>query len=105
MITSVASSAGPPSATAVMLTEMNAAEAPMSSTCPPPNRPKRNACSTVVSPETATVANTAHEAYDSLAPAARITTAGISMMAAILSMASCSPTPMASSAGGRSSGW
>ena len=62
MITSVASSAGPPSATAVMLTEMNAVEAPMSNTCPPPNRPKRNACSTVVAPDTATVANTAHDA-------------------------------------------
>ena len=102
--TSVASNAAPPSATAVMLTEMNAAEAPISSTCPPPSRPQRNACSTVVRPDTATVANTAQVTYASLAPAARITTVGISMMAAMLSTASCSPTPTARPTGGRSSG-
>ena len=105
MTTSVASSAGPPSATAVMLTEMKAAEAPMSSTCPPPKRPRRSACSMVVRPDTATVANTAQATKTSSWPAARITTVGISMMAARLSTASCSPTPMTSVAGGRSSGW
>ena len=105
MTTSVARSAGPPSATAVMLTEMKAADAPISSTCPPPNRPRRNACSTVVRPDTATVANTAHDTNASLSPAARITTVGISMIAARLRAASCRPRPMASAGGGRSSGW
>ena len=105
MTTSVASSAAPPSVTAVMLTEMKAAEAPISSTWPPPNRLRRNACRMVVRPDTATVANTAQATYASLWPAARITTVGISMIAARLRAASCSPSPTASASGGRSSGW
>ena len=58
--TRIASSAGPPFATAVMPTPMNAAELPMTSTWPPPILPNRVAWSAVVTPLIATAANTAH---------------------------------------------
>ena len=61
MITRVASSAGPLLATAAMQTVIKAPEVPMTSTCPVPIRPMRNACSTVVVPQTATEASTAHD--------------------------------------------
>ena len=61
MMTSVASKAGPPAATALMQTAMKAPEAPMMSTWPEPIRPVRSDCSAVVRPQIATVPNTAHE--------------------------------------------
>ena len=59
--TSVASIAGPPSASAVMQTAMNAPEVPISRTYPAPIRPNRTACRMVVAPLIRTAANTADE--------------------------------------------
>ena len=60
MTTRVASIAGPPFSTAVMLTPMNAAELPITSMWPPPILPNRKAWSAVAMPLIATAANTAH---------------------------------------------
>ena len=57
----VASSAGPPSASAVTHTAMNAPEVPMRRMYPAPTRPTRTAWSTVVSPLTARAAKTAQD--------------------------------------------
>ena len=57
--TRVASMAGPPSASAVTDTAINAPEVPMSRGYPAPKRPTRTACNTVVSPLTASAVNTA----------------------------------------------
>ena len=75
---SVASSAGPPSVSAVTQTAMNAPDVPMMSTCPAPNRPTRTACRMVLIPLTTTAMKIAHDKYVSLCPAARITMAGVS---------------------------
>ncbi|MCE2455950.1 MAG: hypothetical protein J4G12_09105 [Gemmatimonadetes bacterium] len=77
----------------------------MTITCPIPMRPVRSACRMVATPQTATDASTAQERYASVMPAARMTTMGISITAAMLSTASCRPTPRASRRGGVSSGW
>ena len=58
--TSVARVAGPPFVSASIPTAMKAAELPIMSTCPMPNRPSRNAWSIVAAPPMATAANTAH---------------------------------------------
>ena len=103
--TRVASSAGPPSVSAMMHAGTKAADVPMTMTCPAPTRPTRTACSIVVRPQIVTEASTAQDAYASVAPAARITTVGINMTAAMLSMPSCSPIPKTRPLEGRSSGW
>ena len=59
--TRVARSPGPPSTRAVTETAMKTPEVPMSRMCPAPIRPTRLACSTVVTPLTASAANTAHD--------------------------------------------
>ena len=105
MTTSVASIAGPPSATAVMQTPMKAAELPMTSTWPPPIRLMRTDCNAVVTPEIATAANTAHATDASGASAARITTMGNRIGTATVRTTSCRPRPKESAAGGFSSGW
>ena len=56
-------------------------------------------------PLTATAANSAQERYASDPPAARITTAGVSTMPAMHSIASCSPKAKLSTVGGDSSAW
>ena len=84
---------------------MNAPEVPMTITCPIPMRPPRRACRMVATPQMVTDASTAQERYASGTPAARITTMGISITAAMLSTASCRPTPSESRSGGFSSGW
>ena len=103
--TRVASIAGPPWTSAVTQTAIKAPEVPMRRTWPAPKRPTRTACSTVVTPLTATAANTAHERKASLPPAARITMAGVNTTPAMQRMASCRPSPMVSASGGFSSGW
>ena len=60
-MTRVASIAGPPCASAVTLTAMNAPEVPMRRTYPAPMRPTRTACNTVVSPLTASAAKIAQD--------------------------------------------
>ena len=52
-----------------------------------PFRPARTDCRIVVTPQIATVANTARDRYASLTPAARITIVGTNMMAAMVSTA------------------
>ena len=89
--TSVASVAGPLWVSALMQAGMKAPEVPMTMTCPAPIRPARTACNMVVRPQIVTEASTAQDAYDSEAPAARMTTIGISMTAAMFSTASWRP--------------
>ena len=101
--TSVASIAGPPSATAVTLIPTKALELPMTSMWPPPIRPKRTACSAVVRPLIATAANTAQATRDSEAPAIRITAVGSRIGTVTVIRPSCRPRPAASAAGGWSS--
>ena len=60
-MTRVASSAGPPCASAVTQTAMKAPEVPMRRTYPAPMRPTRTACNTVVSPLTASAAKTVQD--------------------------------------------
>ncbi len=102
--TKVASIAGPPSAIAVTQIAMNAPEVPMTSTYPAPIRPTRTACKIVLTPLTATAANTAQDRKDSLPPAARTMIAGVSTIPDMQRIASCRPRPHASAAGGASSG-
>ena len=102
--TSVASSAGPPSAIAVMHTAMNAPDVPISRTYPAPIRPKRTAWLRVLTPLIATDAKTAQDTNDSGPPAARITIAGVRTMPATQSTASWNPRPSERSGGGLSPG-
>ena len=105
MTTRVASMAGPPSAIAATQTAMNAPEVPIMSTYPAPTRPTRTAWSTVVTPLTATAANTAQDRNTSSPPAARITMTGVNTTPAMVRTASWSPSPKASAFEGLSSGW
>ena len=59
--TRVASRAGPPSFRAAMETAMYAADGPIRSRCPEPNRRRRVVCNMVVRPLTSKPANTAHD--------------------------------------------
>ena len=88
-----------------MQTPMKAEELPITSTRPPPIRPMRADCKAVVTPEIATAANTAQATQASGVPAARITMVGNRIGAATVRMASCSPRPRESAAGGFSSAW
>ena len=103
--TRVASIAGPPWTSAATQTAMKAPEVPMRRTWPAPKRPTRTAWRMVVTPLTATAANTAHDRKPSLPPAARITMAGVNTIPAMQRMASWRPSPKASAGGGFSSGW
>ena len=102
--TRLASKEGPPSASALMQTGMNATGGPIASTCPAPIRPSLPACSAVQIPLTATTQNAAQDTYSSVPPAALTTIVGIRTMLARPSATSCRPNPRARAAGGRSMG-
>ena len=103
-MTRQASSAGPPSTSAVTEMPMTAAPGPAQRTYPAPSRPILTACNAVQAPLIATVQNTVQDRYVSLPPAARITIVGIRTSPVIPTTTSCAPQPNVSGPGGFSSG-
>ena len=103
--TRMASSPGPPWASAAVQMPMKATAGPVIRAYPAPMRPTRSACNIVQAPLTTTVANTAQARYASAPPAARITIVGMKTSPVMPSTTSCRPQLTARAAGGCSSGW
>lgn len=100
--TSVASVAGPPSATAAMQNGIENAAVNIGSTAPPPTGPIRRTCTSVDTPTTSSDANTIHVRYASSIPAASDTTTGVTSRVADAIRLNCAPSPSDESSGGLS---